>query len=615
MTDSGGALRRFFGTLMRFLDTLRAIVVNVLFLIVLFVVLLVVFGDEGMVAIPDGAALVLAPTGALVEDTVAPDLLERLIDPASPPAETRVKDLVDAVQHAREDDRIAMLVLDLDKLGGADLAKLTVLGEALNTFSQSGKPVVATADSFTQGQYYLASHADELYMHPLGQVLLSGYGSYGLYMRSALDKLKVNMHIFRVGTHKAAVEPFIRDDMSREAAEDSRSLIDAMWSHYRARVADNRGLAPEKLEQYMHRYPALLAEHGGDMGRLALEQGLVDELITRDEMLARLRDHVGEDAGGESYLKVGYRDYLDATREARERRPDADGTVAVIVGRGMILMGDQPGGNIGADSLVKLLRTARQDAGIDAIVLRLDTPGGSAFASEIIRQELELAQVAGKPVVISMGGVAASGGYWIASTADEIWAEPATITGSIGIFGIVPTFEDSLSALGLHADGVEVSNLSSGIDITRPLSDAMESVLQQSVENGYQRFINLVARGRNLTVEEVDAIGQGRIWTGEKAHELGLVDDLGSLSDAVAAAASSAELETWEVRYLRKPSTTRERVLETLFGSAQGFLRDASEPAGLVDRAVTEIYTQLDTLWRLNDPSHLYLLCDVCRLR
>ncbi|MEE9254158.1 MAG: signal peptide peptidase SppA [Pseudomonadales bacterium] len=615
MADSGGGLRRFFGTLMRFVNTLRAIVVNVLFLILLFFALLIVFGDDGITPVPDGAALVLAPTGVLVEDTVAPDLVERLFDPDSPPPETRVKDLIDAIHHARGDDRIAMLVLDLEQLSGADLAKLTIVGEALEMFSESGKPIVATGDYFSQGQYYLASHADELYMHPMGQVLLSGYAMYGLYMKSALDKLKINMHIFRVGTHKAAVEPYMRDEMSPEAKDDGRNLINALWTHYRTRVAGNRGLDPENLEQYVQHYPTLLAKHEGDEGRLALEQGLVDELMTRDEMLARLRDHVGEDAGGESYLKVGFREYLNATREAREKRRDADGTVAVIVERGMILMGNQPGGNIGADSLVKLLRKARQDEDIDAIVLRLDTPGGSALASEIIRQELEVAQVAGKPVVISMGGVAASGGYWIASTADEIWAEPVTITGSIGIFGAVPTFENSLSELGLHSDGVAVSNLSTGIDITRRLSTEMESVLQQSVENGYRRFINLVARGRNLSVDEVDAIGQGRIWTGEKAYELGLVDDLGTLADAVASAAASAKLETWNVRYLKKPLSTRERILETLFGSAQGFVRVASKPVGLIDRALAEIYTELDALRRLNDPSHLYLLCDMCRLR
>lgn len=616
MTNSQGGVRRFFGTVMRFLDALRAVVVNVLFLALLLVVLVFLFSEGGVPQVPNGAALVINPSGLLVEETAAPDLLDRLQDPDAPPPETRVKDLTDAIRHARDDDRIKMLVLDLGQVTGADLAKLTVLGSAVQAFGESKKPIVAVGDQFTQGQYYLASFANELYMHPMGQVLLSGFNAYGLYMKSALDKLKVNMHIFRVGTHKAAVEPFIRDDMSPEAAEDNRNLITSMWTQYRDRVAQNRGLTPEKIEQYVQGYPTLLAEHEGDMGRLALEQGLVDELITRDEMIARLRDHVGKDAGGHSYLKIGFRDYLAATRDALDQqRSDADGTVAVIVGRGMIMMGDQPRDSIGADSMVALLRKARQDDDIDAIVLRLDTPGGSALASEIIRQELELAQVAGKPVVVSMGGVTASGGYWIASTADEIWAEPSTITGSIGIFGIVPTFEDSLSALGLHSDGVGVSNLSQGIDVTRPLSKEMGSVLQQSVDNGYQRFINLVARGRNLSVDEVDAIGQGRVWIGEKAHEIGLVDDLGSLPDAVAAAAASAGLETWNVRYMEKPLSTREQVLKAVFGSAQGLAQQASKPVGLIDRAVAELYAQLKALRHLNDPANLYLLCDFCRLR
>jgi protease-4 len=573
------------------------------------------FGGEGVPPVPDGAALVLAPTGMLVEDIVVPDLFERLLDPTSPPPETRVKDLLDAVRHARNDDRITMLVLDLGELRGGDLAKLTVLGDALNEFRESGKPVVALGDDYSQSQYYLAAHADELYMNPMGQVILSGFGSYGLYMRTALDKLKVNMHIFRVGTHKAAVEPFLRDDMSPEAKDDRRRLVEAMWNQYRAAVASNRGLETDAIEEYLQNYPTLLADHDGDMARLALEQGLVDELMTRDEMLLSMRDRVGPDERGDGYLRVGFRPYLNATRDARERQGDADGTVAVIVGRGVILMGDQPGQNIGADTLARQVRSAGKDDDIHAIVLRLDTPGGGVFASEIIRQELELVQVAGKPVVISMGGVAASGGYWISSTADEIWAEPSTITGSIGVFARFPTFEDTLSELGLHSDGVAVSNLSSGVDVTRPLSQEMENVFQQMVENSYARFINLVARGRNLTVEEVDAIGQGRIWTGEKAHELGLVDGLGSLTQAVAAAAARAELETWNVRYIRRPLSTRERILEIVLGWAQAPVPRKSTPGTLFDRAVAEIYTELDLLRRLNDPSHLYLLCEVCRLR
>jgi protease-4 len=615
MTNSDARDRGFFRTFLRFLDTLRAIVVNVLFLILLLVVLVLLFAGEEIAVVPDGAALVLAPTGALVEDTEPADLIERLIDPDAPPPETRVKDLIDAVRHARDDDRIALLVLDLDQLLGGDLAKLAELGKALDEFRESGKPVVAVGDYFSQSQYYLAAHADELYMNPMGQVILSGFGAYGLYMRSALEKLKVNMHVFRVGSYKAAVEPFLRDDMSAEAMEDGRALVEAMWASYRDTVASKRGLEPDQIDQYVQNYPTLLAAHEGDMARLAVERGLVDELMTRDEMLSRIRDHVGKDTDGKSYLRVGFRPYLDATREERAEQPEAQGTVAVIVGRGMILMGEQPMGTMGADSLGALVRKAREDEDVDALVMRLDTPGGSALASEIIRRELELTQAAGKPVVISRGGVAASGGYWIASTADEIWAEPTTVTGSIGIFGIVPTFEDTLAEVGIHSDGVAVSNLSTDVSIVRPLSSEMESVLQQQVENGYQRFINLVARGRDLSVAEVDAVGQGRIWIGEKAYELGLVDGLGSVNEAVAAAAASADLETWNVRYLRKPLSTRERILDIIFGSAQSFEKHASRPLALFDRALNELADQLVTLRRLNDPSHLYLLCEICQIR
>ena len=355
--------------------------------------------------------------------------------------ETRYQDLIDALDSAKNDARIAVIVLDLEHLTGVSPAHLSGLGDALSAAKAAGKEIVSVGDYYTQGQYYLASFADTIYMHSMGQVLLTGFGSYQTYYKDLLDKLKVKVHVFRVGAYKAAVEPYTRTDMSPEAREANRAMIDELWQDYIAKVSANRKIALDQMNDYVLHYEDLLKTADGDMARVALEHGLVDALISRDEMRQRLIAKVGESEG--TFRQIASTDYLRATRAVQ---PPTDNEVGVVVASGMILPGEQPRGSIGADSLTELIRNARLDQHVKAVVLRVDSPGGAAISSEVIRQELEQLQTSGKPLVISMAGVAASGGYWISATADEIWAAPTTVTGSIGIFGMVPTFEDSLAA-------------------------------------------------------------------------------------------------------------------------------------------------------------------------
>ena len=582
----------------RGLTVARTFTANLLFvLFVLFVVAIFVSGG-GAVSVPEHGALVLAPTGTIVEQVSQSSPFEALVGGDEIAGETRLQDLLDALDKARQDDRIAVVVLDLGELTGASPADLGAIGNALTAVKAANKQIVAIGDYYTQAQYYLASFADHIYMHPMGQVLLTGFGAYGNYYKNLLDRLKVKVHVFRVGIYKAAVEPYTRTDMSDAAREANHEMIDELWSDYTGTIEKNRKLSKQQLDQYVDHYDELLQAAHGDMARAALEHGLVDELISRDEMRDRLIALVGED--DHTYRQIGYADYLRATRPPQ---PPAPNEVGVIVASGMILPGDQPRGTIGADTLIDLIRKARFDDRVKAVVLRVDSPGGAALSAELIRQELELIQLAGKPLVVSMGSVAASGGYWISATADEIWASPDTVTGSIGIFGIVPTFEDSLAAIGINRDGVGSAPLANALDPLSGISDPMSKILQANVESGYQRFLDLVARGRDMLPERVDQIGQGRVWTGRKAHELGLVDNLGQLSDAVAAAAKRAGLETYQVRFIEKPLSARERLLRRLANS-MGF---ASAPWSELARTMT-------VLARLNDPQHIYALCEMCRV-
>jgi protease IV len=591
----------------------RRLVVNIAFIaIIAFLLALALAGRRD--GIPESAVLVLAPAGEIVEQRSESMLVNELIGEGLA-AETVLQDVIDALDLAREDIRIKAVLLDVSKLKSAGLTKLQDIGAALMRFRKSGKPVIAAADFYTQRAYLLAAFSDRVYLNPMGGVLLTGFGIYQNYYKTALDKLMVQFHVFRVGNYKSALEPFMRSSMSEFDREASSTMLEVLWDSYKRDVAGSRGIEAATIDAYVNHLPERLAEHGGDAARLALSSGLVDELKTADAVHRELAELVGEDPSTRTFRQVRLDDYLKAARPVRlDSAPDPK--VGVIVAQGLILEGSQPAGKIGGYSLGSLIRQARMDQAIRSVVLRIDSPGGSAFASDAIRRELELVKLAGKPLVASMGSVAASGGYWIASGAEEIWASPATVTGSIGIFSAFPTFERSLETIGVFNDGVGTTRLADAFNPNRPMNPLMADALNQFMDQSYRTFVSRVAEGRKMNPEAVERIAEGRVWAGQAARDLGLVDKLGGLGDAIASAAQRAGLEKYEIEYLQPPLTRRERLLKQLSEFSTGLIRNiialvASSPAPLL-KLVSDLAG--DDILQLNDPKGIYAFCPNCRV-
>lgn len=557
--------------------------------------------------VPQGAVLVLRPAGTLVEQAVLDDPLTLLRRAEGEGGQAVLADLLEALRAARDDRRIAALVIETDALHGAGLSKLAELREAIVAFKATGRPVLARGERYTQAQYYLAATADEVHLSPDGFVLLRGLARYVTYFKGALDALGVKVHVFRVGEYKSFAEPFTRSDMSDEDRDASRDLLDGLWNAFRSDVVASRKLAPEALDRYITGYRDALAATGGDAAEAARRAGLVDHFSTRDEWRARLVERFGADATGKDVRQVGLGAYLANVRAAR---PAAADRIAVVVAHGSIVDGEQPPGVLGGDTFARLIREAREDEAVKALVLRIDSPGGSAWASEVIRRELELTRRAGKPVIASMSSVAASGGYWIAAGADEIWASPATLTGSIGIFAMFPEVVEPLRRLGVTVDGVATAPLAGAMDPRRALDPAAGEALQLGIEHGYRRFLQVVAQGRKLGVDEVDKVARGRVWTGEAAAELGLVDELGGLEAALAAAARRAGLERYEVVWPAPGLAPGEAMLRRLLSSA-GI--SGTGGAGTAEAPLARVFAGLQAeaqdLLRWNDPQHLYAHC------
>jgi protease-4 len=590
----------------------RRLVANVAFVALLVFLLSLVFGEKSA-KIPESAVLVLAPAGIIVEQRSESLLSSELLG-EDITAETVLKDVIDALDHAGQDPRIKAVLLDLTKLQGAGFSKLQDIGAALKRFRESGKPVIAASDLFMQRNYYLAAHADRVYLNPMGGVLLTGFGIYQNYYKSALDKLQVQFHVFRVGSYKSALEPFMRDDMSDFDRTANSALLEVLWASYKNDVAGQRRIDPTTIDDYVNHFPSRLAASRGETAQLALSFGLVDELKTADQLRDELVELAGEDRSKRSYNRIRFDEYLKSARSSSPKIGGEEPKVAVIVAQGVILEGTQPAGRIGGASLSALIHQAWKNEATRAIVLRIDSPGGSAFASEAIRRELELARRAGKPVVVSMGSVAASGGYWIASGADEIWAAPTTITGSIGIFSAFPTFERSLQALGISNDGVGTTRLADAFNPNRPMNSLMADAMNQFMEQGYSTFIARVAEGRNMTTEAVRTVAEGRVWAGQSALEKGLIDSLGGLEAAIESAAKRAGLETYAVDYLQQPLTRRERLLKELNEFLTRMIVKALGSVVPEPAAVMKVLadTAFDDLLKLNDPKGLYAFCLNC---
>ena len=604
-----GLFRFLFATLRLFVRTLDFVVRGLFYAMLIFSVgVLVAFFFRPAPEIPEGAALLLRPTGSLVEQPVFERPLDLLAAGGAPAGQASLGDLLEAIRVAKDDARIKALIIETDELMAGGMSKLAELRAAILDFKASGKPVLARGERFTQGQYYLATVADELHLSPDGFVLLHGLSRYGTYFKEALDSLGVKVHVFRVGEYKSFSEPFTRKDMSEEDREASRDLLDGLWTMLRDDIAAARKLAPEAVEAHVQNYRDALAAAGGDSALAARNAGLVDRFSTRDEWRARLIERVGADGGGKDVRAVEIGEYLAVLRGARHASAEQ---VAVLVAQGAIVDGREPAGVVGGDTFAELIRAAREDDQVKAVVVRIDSPGGSAWASEVVRRELELTREAGKPVIASMSSVAASGGYWIAAGADEIWAAPSTLTGSIGIFAMFPEFSEPLRRLGIGVDGVATAPLAGALDPRRPLSPAAADAMQLAIEHGYRRFLDVVGKARDMSAAEVDAVARGRVWTGKAAHELGLVDQLGGLEAAIAAAAMRAGISDYEVVWPTAGESLQQRLLRKLTGFAEEFGIDAgpaAKPSALV-RLLAEVEAPAAALLRWNDPQHLYMHC------
>jgi protease-4 len=608
------AIGRILGWIWSGLDGLRK-VLHLVLLLFLFGIVWSVF-SRSIPLVPDKAALVIAPRGPLVEQFTG-DPLERAVAETLDqlPTETLLRDVVEAIDAARDDDRISALYLDLGGLSGGGVAKLQEVAGALKRFRAGGKPVIAYGDSYDQRQYYLAAQADEVNLDPKGVVFVDGFANYGMFVKDAIDKLKIDWNVFRVGEYKSAVEMFTRNDMSPAEREESLVWLGTVWGIYKDDVAAARGFDAQTLQTYADEAVEGLKKANGDLARMALDAGLVTSLAGRHEVEKRLAEITGPDENGGTYVGVSQDAYLLNVRSQRALKTHPDAKVAVIVAAGEVLPGEQPQGLIGADSLAAELREVREDDAVKAVVLRIDSPGGSAFAGDVIRREVQALRDSGKPVVASMSSVAASAAYEIAVGAGTIVASPATLTGSIGIFAMFPTFQRTLDELGVHTDGVGTTVLAGQFRGDRPLGEAARSIVQQSIEYEYGEFVQRVAESREKTVEQIEAIAQGRVWAGADAHDLGLVDELGGYQRAIELAAEQAGLgEDYEVDYRDVPTGIGEFLglhVHAALASALAPLVPQSWMTALPP-PLSPLVREAGRLSRLTDPRNVYAYCLVC---
>ncbi len=557
----------------------RRLVFNLLFLLVLAIVLVAMFGGGKLAPLESRSSLVFAPEGRLVEQYSC-DTFSRNLARATRSGdcrELRLRDALRVLDAARTDKRIERVVLSLDELQPSGFASLREVAAKLAAIRAAGKQVIAYGDSYGQGQYLLAAQASEIFLDPMspGGVMLDGLASYRQYYREALqDKLGIDMHLFKVGQYKSAAEPYILDAASDASKEADLFWMGDLWRRLLADIGKARGIDPAALEANANALPEQVAAAKGDLAALALQQKLVTALKTREDVDTLLTQRgVADDNADGGFRQVALDTYLQHLDGAALPQANLRPQVAVVVAEGEIAGGKLPAGKIGGESTSALLRQARDDEDVKAVVLRVNSPGGEVFASEQIRREVAALKTAGKPVVVSMGDVAASGGYWISMNADRIYADPSTITGSIGIFGLFPTLDRTLGKLGVRTDGVATAKYAGAFDVTRPLDPGVATTVQAVIDKGYRDFTGKVAKARGKSVEQIDAVAQGRVWSGAQAQERGLVDALGGLDAAVADAAARAKLgkpDAWQTRYIEDGAVPLSQMLSDLMQSRAG---------------------------------------------
>ena len=606
-------LTAIFSALWRGADSLR----KILHLVVLLFLFAIIFGALSSTAppLPSQAALVIEPMGGLVEEFDGDPYdraIEELLGKSKP--QTLVQSVIDGLRLAKDDDRIKAVVFELGQLGGSGLSKLERVAEAIDDFRESGKPVIATASFYSQGAYYLAAHASEVYMHPNGLFLPQGFGMYVNYYKSALDKLKIDWNVFRVGTYKSAVEPYLRMDMSEEDRSSRLQLLDQLWGKYQADIVAARELEPGAVAEFAENLLTHMSNNQNDLAQVAKNLGFVDDLLTRDGVQRVVAKYAGSDIESDrGYRSIGLDDYV-AQMNLFAAPTSGQQNVAIVVASGEILNGSHSPGTIGGESTAKLLRRARRDDSVSAVVLRVDSPGGSSFASEQIRNEIEALRAAGKPVVASMSSVAASGGYWISMAADKIYARESTITGSIGIYGMFPTFQRTLDTLGIATDGVGSTMWAGQFRPDRELSADAKQLIQSFINHGYDEFISKVAGHRNMDKDAVDTIAQGQVWTGRDALELGLIDGIGGFDYSIEMAAELAGLEADEygTKYIEKIISPTEQLALDVMSSARWIGVDLAQlkmPTTSVERLASVFEEAATPLLRFNDPRGMYSYC------
>ncbi|EKG2482588.1 signal peptide peptidase SppA [Vibrio vulnificus] len=594
----------------------RLALTNLIFLLSIALVYFIYFyGHDTQPQVEQPSALVLNLSGPIVEqslyinpmDSFAGSLFGEEI-----PKENVLFDVVDTIRYAKDDEKITGLVLSLRDMPETNLTKLRYIAKALNEFKASGKPIYAVGAFYNQSQYYLASYADKIYLAPDGGVMLKGYSAFNLYYKTLLEKLDVTTHVFRVGTYKSAIEPFVRDDMSPAAKESATRWLTQLWGAFVDDVANNRQIDPKTLNPSMEEFLSQLKSVNGDLAALSIKLGLVDELATRQQLRAQLAEKFGASGDG-SYKAISYYDYRATMRDNFDVNAD---DIAIVVASGTIMDGQQPRGTVGGDTVAGLLRQARNDDKVKAVVLRVDSPGGSAFASEVIRNEVQALKDAGKPIVVSMSSLAASGGYWISMSADKIIAQPTTLTGSIGIFSVITTFEKGFNKLGIYTDGVGTSPFS-GEGISTGLSKGASQAFQMGIEHGYQRFISLVGNNRDLSLDAVDKVAQGRVWTGYDALQHRLVDQIGDFDDAVAEAATMAQLENYNLYWVEEPLSPTEQFIQEFMKQVK--ISMGVDIQSILPPSLQPVAQQMEQhaslLQNFNDPKGYYAFCLNCEVQ
>lgn len=618
MTASRSWTKSLFIGLWSVLNFSRKLLFNIIFLFIVIGLIIAISNSEDPVKVKPGSALLLQLNGNLVVQKEQVDPFAKFMqeafgdEPENP--EVLVRDVEKVLSNAKQDSRIKALVLDLSGLRGGGLDKLRRVADALDDFKEE-KTIYAIGDYYNQNQYYLAAHANHIYLNPMGNVMFEGYGRFGLYYKDMLDKLRISTHIFRVGTYKSAVEPYIRNDMSDAAKEANKLWLDEYWEQYKADVAAARNIDINSFDEKLDVLLSKFEQAGADFAQYSLQNGWVDALKTREEVRQELIGLVGSSDDDLGVNVTSFDTYLKVISPPLPKISNNKDKVAIVVAKGEIYDGNQPPGTIGGESTARLLRQARQDKTVKAVVLEVDSPGGSSFASEIIRQEVLELQKAGKPVVVSMGTYAASGGYWISAPADKIYASPSTVTGSIGVYGMFLTFEDTIDYLGVHVDGVASTEVA-GLSPLRELDPRFANLLQRNVETAYTQFITMVAEHRNMTPEAVDEVAQGRVWLGSQALELGLVDELGDIDDAIKSAAEIAGLETYDTHYVERTLSPQEQFWKEFFGQALvwGVKMQFADSDSQLLKMVKNVVSEASHVTKLNDPRGIYTLCLQCKV-